>query len=73
MNDPLTDPIPEDQTRLGTTALTLHELARAARKARVGTIYRSRRQLPAWVPGLSMVMILAGLGFLAFAAYLVAE
>lgn len=43
--DPLTDPIPEDQTRLGDDALTLHELARAERKARIGTVYRSPRGL----------------------------
>lgn len=41
--DPLTDPIPEDQTRLGDSALTLHELARAERKAQVGTVYQSPR------------------------------
>lgn len=43
--DPLTDPIPEDQTRLGDDALTLHELARAERKAIRGTVYRSPRGL----------------------------
>lgn len=37
--DPLTDPIPEDQTRLGDTALTLHELARAEHRAQRGTVY----------------------------------
>lgn len=41
--DPLTDPIPDDQTRLGTTALSIHELARAERKARRGTTYRPPR------------------------------
>lgn len=39
-DDPLTDPIPEDQTRLGDSALTLHELARAQRKRETGTVYR---------------------------------
>lgn len=31
--DPLNDPIPEDQTRLGDDALTLHELAAASAAA----------------------------------------
>lgn len=47
--DPLTDPIPEDQTRLGDDALTLHELARAERQRQAlkagGTVYRSPRGL----------------------------
>lgn len=59
--DPLTDPIPEDQTRLGDSALTLHELARAEHrnrlKARIGTVYRSRetmaRRIGRWLRGIS--------------------
>lgn len=43
--DYLTDPIPEDQTRLGDDALTLHELARAERKMQTGTVYRSRETM----------------------------
>lgn len=39
--DPLTHHIPEDQTRLGDDALTLHELAAAEHRAKRGTLYRS--------------------------------
>lgn len=43
--DPLTDPIPEDHTRLGDDALTLHELARAEHRLKRGTLYIRRETM----------------------------
>lgn len=40
--DPLTGPIPEDKTRLGDDALTLHELAAAEQRTKRGTVYSGK-------------------------------